>query len=693
MAASSQTRNLLLRYGVIVVMILALTLYIAYRLIDNTVLHAAEWNAKAAVELERIDTIRPIRGDIIGADGSILATNMTVYTPAIDFRCPKFDEKEYRAQLRPLADSLARYFPRRSSTEWYEYLSKPLAKKKAERSRCFTIVRDVSQSEVDRIRTFPFLNGPRRNTGLKVDEVHKRVRPYGEMARRSIGAVGLDSLHTVPYGKYGLERSLDTLLTGKPGYSKKVSLTSAIVDWTDTPAVDGYDVLTTIDIKMQDILETELNNVLTTCEADWGTALLLEVGTGDIKAMASLERSPDHSQYIESLNRAVLRYEPGSVVKLLSLMVAMEDGRTPSLDHVYPTGAAYVLHNRSTKDCTKTTELPLRRALEISSNIVFSRMIMDAYGSCPGRFYSRIKATGFLEPIGAGIAGEVPPRIDSLPTSASGQVALTRQAYGYTTEISPLYTASLYNAVAGGGRYVRPRLVRGLRKNGVDSIFPVSYIRDRICSEATARELRDMLHLVVRGPRGTARHVVPSDRVDIAGKTGTAKMLDSSGYIDGVNRVSFCGFFPFENPQYTCMVLIAHPRTTWVSPEATSGRVVKNVAEAMFARGMFGNSSDFKATASGSPAAPTYYASSAGHSRTLHSKLGAGSSMHVLTAPAKTSSGVPDVRGLSFREAIATLERAGYNVDFTGAGYVAAQTPAPGTPAKAGQKIRLTLHE
>lgn len=692
MGASSQTRNLLFRYGVIIVGLLALTLYITYRLIDNTVLHAAEWNAKAALELERIDTIRPIRGDIIGADGSILATNMTVYTPAIDFRCPKFNEKEYRTQLRPLSDSLARHFPRRTADEWYDYLSRPLAKKKDERSRCFTIVRDVSQSEVDLLRTFPFLNEAKRFTGFKVDEKQKRVRPYGEMARRSIGAVGLDSLHSIPYGKYGLERSLDSLLTGKPGFSKKVSLTNAIVNWTDTPAENGCDVLTTIDIKMQDILETELNNVLNVCKADWGTALLLEVGTGDIKAMVSLERSPDSDQYIEALNRAVLRYEPGSVVKLLSLMIAMEDGRVPSLDHIYPTGERYILNGRETKDCSKTSELPLRRALEVSSNIAISRMAMDAYGSFPGRFYSRIKETGFLEPIGAGIAGEVPPRVDSLPTSAKGQVALVRQAYGYTTEISPLYTASIYNAVAGGGRYVRPRLVRGIRKNGVDSIFPVSYIRDRICSEANARELRDMLHMVVYGEKGTARKFLQSDRVDIAGKTGTATMLGPNGYMEGVNRVSFCGFFPFDKPRYTCMVLMAHPRQTWVSAAGTSGRVVKNVAEAMFARGMFGNSSDFTAKATGTPAPATYYASAGDRLDHLHSLLGGGA-MRRLQPPASITSGVPDVRGLSFREAIAALERAGYNVDFTGAGYVASQTPAPGASAKAGQTIHLTLHE
>lgn len=692
---SHQHNSMLWRYALIVGAILLLTLYIVYRLIDNTIIHRADWNALAEKDLSRIEIILPVRGNIVAADGSILATNMTVYTPAIDFRCPKFDENAYRAALPALSDSLARYFTRRTASQWREYLSRPLAKDKKSRSRCFVIVRDISQAEVDLLCTFPFLKEKRRYNGFKVDHRLKRVRPYGEMARRSIGAVGLDTAHNVPFGIYGLERSLDSLLTGTPGYSKKVSLTKAIVDWTDTPATDGYDVLTTIDIKMQDILETELNDVLTACEADWGTAVLIEVGTGDIKAISSLENSPHHpGQYIEALNRAVIRYEPGSVVKLLSLMVAMEDGRISSLDKVYPTGAMYTLHGRTTRDCIHTESLPLRNALEYSSNIVMSRMIMEAYGSYPGRFYTRIKQTGFLEPIHSGIAGEEPPRIDSLGNTAADQVALTRQAYGYTTEISPLYTASLYNAIAGGGRYVRPRLVRGLRKNGVDSIFPVTYIRDRICSETTARELRDMLHLVVRGSHGTARRVVPSDRVEIAGKTGTAKEIGPHGYLDGVNRLSFCGFFPFDNPRYTCMVLIAHPRHTWMSPEATSGRVVKNVAEAMFARGMFGNSSDYTADIdAGSPTPPTYYASATERNARLHAIIGGTSRMKVLPAPPHTSSGIPDVRGLSFRDAVATLERAGYNVAFHGTGYVASQSPAPGSVSRSGQQIMLTLHE
>ena len=267
------------------------------------------------------------------------------------------------------------------------------------------------------------------------------------------------------------------------GYSKKVPLTSAIVDWTDMPPVDGYDVLTTIDIKMQDIVETELNKVLDVCKADWGTAVLMEVGTGDIKAIVNLERNAESGEtYIESLNYAVRRVEPGSVVKALSLLIAMEDGRVPNLNKVYSTGSNMRIGNTSLQDCSKSDTLSLNRALEISSNIVTSKMILDAYRDDPGRFYTRIKQSGFLDRFHTGIAEEVAPRIDSL--GAKDLVSLTRQSFGYATEISPLYTCALYNAIAGGGRFVRPRLVRGVRGNGIDSVCPVSYVRDHICSEA-----------------------------------------------------------------------------------------------------------------------------------------------------------------------------------------------------------------
>lgn len=685
-------KNILFRYGLIVIAILALSIRITYKLVDNTVLSSDKWNEKAMKSLSGIDTIMPVRGNILADDGSVLATNMRVYTPCIDYRVPDFDEKQFRKDLPALCDSLALYFPRRDAAGWKAYLLKPLEKKKKQRPRAYPVVVNVSTEQAQLVKTFPFLRQKPGLSGLHVDNRLMRVRPYGDMARRSIGAVGQTKECKIPFGKYGLEKALDSLLAGSPGYSKKVPLTSAIVDWTDVPPVDGTDVYTTIDIKMQDILENELDKVLRTCKADWGTAILLEVGTGDIKAVANLELSPDGSDYIESLNRAVMRYEPGSVVKTLSLLIAMEDGRVPNLDKVYRTGPSFVIHGCRTSDCSKTDTLSLRRALELSSNIVMSQMILDAYRDDPGRFYSRIKQSGFLEPFHTGIAEEVPPRIDSLGRRGSDLVSLTRQSFGYTTEISPLYTAALYNAIAGGGRFVRPRLVKGVRTGGVYTPKEVTYVRDRLCSPENAAALRDMLHRVVWGPRGTARRVVKSDRVEIAGKTGTAKMIVDGQYATGVNRLSFCGFFPYENPRYTCMVIVAYPKETWTSPETTSGRVVKNVAEAMFARGMFGNTSDFHASARKVGDRPTYYASSGGNSSILHARLGSGP-RSVLATPSKVSGGVPDVLGLGLREALQVLEHAGYNVAFTGSGYVAGQLPAPGSRVSRGSKVTLQLKE
>ena len=684
-------RNILVRYGVIVFFILILSARIVYKLVDNTVVSADKWNAKAEQTLANIDTIQPVRGDILAADGSVLATNMIVYTPMLDFRVPRFKEKDYRQAVPELADSMARYFPHRTAEQWRQYLLKPLQSEKAKRPRAFPLLAKASNIQVEQLRTFPFLREKKLFTGFHVDKEMQRVRPYGDMARRSIGATGFVGGKSTKQGIYGLEKALDSLLAGKPGVSKKVRLTNAIVDWTDLPPVDGYNVLTTIDIKMQDIVENELNKILEVCQADWGTAVLMEVGTGDIKAIANLELSPSgDGGYSESLNYAVRRYEPGSVVKTLSLLVAMEDGRIPNLNKVYKTGASFTVGGRATTDCSKSDTLSLRRALEMSSNIVMSRMILEAYGDDPGRFYNRVRATGFLEPFRTGIAEEVIPRIDSL--KKTDLVSLTRQSFGYGTEISPLYTCALYNAIAGGGKFVRPRLVRGLRGNGVDSIFPVSYVRERICSEQNARELRDMLHRVVWGPRGTARSVLRSEKVDIAGKTGTANKIENGQYVKGRNRLSFCGFFPYQNPRYTCMVIVAYPRQTLMSPATTSGQVVKNVAEAMYARGMLGNTSDYRKTESPVGEYPTYYASLTDRPARIHSAIGGGPK-GVMNRPADTKGGVPSVIGLSLRDALNRLEQKGYNVSFSGTGYVSGQTPGPGVKAKPGSKVVLQLRQ
>lgn len=693
-------RNILLRYFVVSLAILLLAARIVYKLVDNTVLSANKWNQLAMEELSKIDTIEPLRGEILAADGSVLATNMILYTPCLDLRHPKFNADSYRAAVPAVADSLARYFPERKAKEWREYLLEPLGRKKL--PGAFPIVRDVSFHESQLVKTFPFPRTKAKNPekrsviGFKIEHRQARVRPYGAMARRSIGAVGVTDTEKRVHGKYGLEKALDPLLYGKPGYTKRVPLTTAIVNWADVKPVNGYSVRTTIDIKMQDIVENELNKMLEFCGADWGTAILLDVPTGDIKAVANLQISPNGKGYIESRNRAVLGFEPGSVVKTLSMMIALEDGIVTNLDEVIPIGHEWHYYGRKPiQDSHFNASLTVREILEHSSNIGMAKIITRRFGPNPKAFHERLREIGFFDVMDSGIAGEEVPEFLPVQSDDLGRQVLSRQSYGYCAEISPLYTASIYNAIANDGVYVRPRLVKGLIGNGVDSIYPVTNIRDRICSVNNARIMRQLLSRVVWGKGGTARRFVQSPLVRIIGKTGTANInREGIGYTHGVNRLAFCGIFPEEKPRYTCMVLISYPKKNAVSAPATSGTVVRKIAEALYSRGMLDYNNSFEKASAPGKSTPTLYASlDADRNNRIQKSLSLGNRKAVLATPKKTDGGLPSVLGLSLREAIKVLETEGYEVAVKGTGCVVGQVPSPGTKASEGAVVHLTLKQ
>lgn len=694
-------RNILLRYILVALAILILSGRIIYKLVDNTVLSADKWNELAMKELNEIDTIEPIRGEILANDGSVLATNMILYTPCIDLRHPKFNEDSYRVHVPMVADSLARYFPERDAKGWREYLLAPLKREK--RPGAYPIVRDVSYFESHLVKSFPFPRTKNKNPekrsviGFKIEHRPARVRPYGAMARRSIGAVGVtDSIKRV-HGKYGLEKALDSLLYGKPGLTKKVPLTTAIVKWADVKPVNGYSVRTTIDIKMQDIVENELNKMLEFCGADWGTAVLLEVQTGDIKAIANLELSPHAGEgYIESRNRAVLGYEPGSVVKTLSMLIALEDGIVTNLDEVIPLGHAWHYYGRKPiQDSHFNASLTVKEILEQSSNIGMAKIITRRFGPNPPAFHERLKQIGFFEPMNSGIAGEAVPSFLPVKNDDLGRQVLSRQSYGYCSEISPLFTASIYNAIANDGVYVRPRLVKGLVGNGIDTVYPVTNIRDRICSVNNARIMRQLLSRVVWGKGGTARRFLQSPLVRIIGKTGTANInREGIGYTHGVNRLAFCGIFPEEKPRYTCMVLISYPKQNAVSAPATSGTVVRKIAEALYSRGMLEYDDSFDKGNPPGKSMPTLYASlDPQRNNRIQKSLALGPRKSVLATPAKPKTGVPGVLGLSLRDALKQLEQAGYEVRIKGTGCVVGQVPAPGSQAAEGTTVHLTLKQ
>lgn len=697
-ATTSKRVHIMGRFAFITACFLIIVALIVYKLIDTVVVHGKEWNAKGDRNLDTLIEVPPLRGDILADDGSILATNLFYYNIRIDFTTERFMIREYAQSLDSLADSLAKYFPEKDVEGWKKRLNEPLKIARDKRRNSFLLLKEVTDEQAKMVRNFPYFRRSKNNykTGYFKEKVLKRKYPYGDMAKLSIGY--LSELDGRVQGAAGLERALDSLLYGTPGLSKKVMFTNRVADWTVKEPVPGYNVRSTINITMQDILETELEKVLIENEAEWGTALLMEVATGDIKAISNLEldsvRGKGH--YHEAMNRAVLAYEPGSVMKTISMVVALEDGFGKPLSKAFysdPGGFHYAGGN-AIRDTHAPGDrmVPVDRLLEYSSNIGMTKLVAPAFEQNPNGFRDRLKELGFFDRFNTGIARERTPYFPTLENNRGGRIALARMVYGYSTMIPPLYTCAIYNAIANDGKFVRPRLVKGLtRSDGVDSTIAVSYVRPQLCTPENAKIIREMLHKVIYGQGGTAKSL-KNDIVDIAGKTGTCKIVGKDRkYIEGCYRLAFCGFFPYENPKYTCIVLIsrAHSR----SAANTSGLVLKNVALKLYSRGYLGNDSTLTHE-EGAATMPSYIATARPErDSTLSKALGVTHTKRI-TPPGSVQPGrVPDVRGLGFREAIVKIEQAGFNVSFSGRGYVAGQDPAPGTSAIRGSKIRLQLSQ
>lgn len=701
------------RYIFMSVFVLILTGLCVIFLINTTVVHAKEWNAKGDSTLSGTITIPPMRGDILADDGSILATNLHFYNVRIDFHASRINELKYIAAIDSLADSLARYFPQRSRAEWRNRLEAPMKLPKEQRSRSYLLLKNISHSDLERVKKFPYFkrsSNPNR-TGLTTERVLLRHYPYREMARLSIGRVGQTVTNPEIRGISGLEQALDTILFGENGEAEKVLFTHGASYWTTKPAKNGTTVTTTIDVTMQDILEHELGEMLMECKAEWGSAMLMEVATGDIKAISNLDRDTVGNRgYIEAMNHIVQAYEPGSVIKVISMLTALEDGYA-NLNAVYSIGSAYAYAGGNPiRDTHSPGSLPVSRFIEYSSNIGMTKLIAPHYENNLNGFRERLRQIGFFDRFHTGMARERTPYYPTLDPKAGGRVSLSRMIFGYATQVPPLYTCAIYNAIANNGKFVRPRLVKQLRfSDGRDSVIPVSYVRDSICSTKNAAILRKMMHEVVWGEGGTAKGL-KNPIVEIAGKTGTAgialerprdkdgkPILTSipfkGGYREGKhNRVAFCGFFPYENPKYTMIVVISDPQGPY-GPAPTSGTVLRNVALKLYARGLLDNTSDYQEDPVKS--VPTFYGTAnTRRSSTLHKDLHIDRAAVLKTASIKNEAyTVPDVTGLGIREALVKIEEAGLNVKFRGDGYVTAIEPPAGSRMVPKGVVHVTLSQ
>jgi len=666
-------------------------------MVSISIVNAKAWNAKADSLLTKESVLPPVRGKILADDGSVLAANLNYYTARIDWRVEGLDKREFKKNIDALCDSLAAFKPeKKSAAQWKKDL---MAQFEARKSSVYPLFTGLTHAQFVRLKSFPFLELPKNKSGFYSDPVVKRVKPFGSMAARSIGNVGEVENMKGQHGNSGLEMALDSLLYGVSGVKRRIQLTNRIVDWESTPAVPGYDITTTINVQLQDIVENELYKICKETDAVWGTCVLMEVATGEIKAISNLEWSDRLQDYYEGRNNAVLGYEPGSVMKPISMMVALEDGIVNDINATIPTGSIWIYGGREILDPHGGAALSPRQIIEMSSNIGMSKIIVKKYGSNPGGFRERLEQMGFFEPFNSGIGGEQEPYIAKLGHTTADRVALTRMAYGYTTLIPPLHTLAMYNAIANDGKYVRPHLVKKLSLPGSkhDSIVPVTYIRKQVCSPENAEKLRIMMHDVVWGSHGTARRWVQDPNVEIAGKTGTAYTVRNDGTYSEEKRLAFCGFFPYKAPKYSCVVLMLRANR---GAAASSGLVLRNIAAKMYARGLLGandnldNSSTPKRDVKGSTSyekAPLLY-SSINSSRVNGIKQFVGTNyVKVYATPAKRSSGVPDVTGMSIRDAVCTLEKAGLNVRFTGRGRVIRQSVPAGSSYNRGAMIRLTL--
>ena len=682
-------RHILLRYALVIVGVLLFSIAIVKKAADTCIIHADKWNEKAAQMLSVTHEVMPERGDILAQNGEVMATNMTYYRALIDFGVPKFKAREFNDSVKILSQMLAKYFPNKTAAAYEKGMRSAFLRKK----RYYVLVREVTGHDYELLKTFPFLRYSTPYSGFYIDpnreKIIKREKPYGTMASRAIG--GLDETF---HGNSGLEKALDSLLYGIPGRTIKKQIPSGIVDWVSDPPQRGLDVKTTIDIDIQDITEQALLQTIEETQPEFAVAIVMEVATGEIKAMSNLSRLPG-GEYLETVNNAVQGYEPGSVVKPLSMMIALDDGVVRPNDVInghngvfrYPAGARV----RPITDTHGRASMTAIEAMKYSSNIGLSEIILRGYERDPDRFVQRIYEVGFMEPFDLGIPGTARPTIRHLKATVQDRINLTRMSYGYTTKIPPIYTLALYNTIANDGKFVKPRLVKELLRNGKpEKVFDISYIREHAFKPETARALRQMLYAVVNDDDGTGR-LARSKKVTIAGKTGTVRNIGADGKYESRYRITFCGFFPYEKPQYSCIVLLGKPDLPGMpSAGRYCGGVLKKIAETLYSMGRLdvpmAMPSDSTQTF-----APSIMKGDITETRQVLQRLGVRGDVSDCYNIETYCDSMPDVSGMGARDALYLLEQAGLNVSIQGRGRVYEQSIPRGAALQPGTTVILKL--
>jgi len=644
-------------------------LLVVYKLVDIQFVQGNAYRDLAERRTIQNVVIPANRGNVYSADGSLLATSVPKYDIRIDAITPSL--KNFEKHLKALSDSLSKFHGKPSS-----YYQLNIRKARANKNRYFLLARNLGYSNYIKFRNFPLLNMGAFKGGLIVEQSTRREHPMGAIAERTIGYERIDENGNVTRpgidGAFGVK-----YLRGNDGRRLKQKIGKGqwkpISDANEVEPKNGYDVYTTIDVNIQDIAHHALIEQLDKYKAEHGCVVVMDVKTGEVKAISNLGKT-DAGNYYEKRNYAVWEsHEPGSTFKLMALAAALEDKVIDTSDIVDTEKGILTYYGKQVRDSKNGGygKISVAKAFEVSSNTGIVKAIYQSYKDKPRKFVERLYAMNLNEKLDLPIIGEGEPIIPHPDNKKrwSG-IALQWMAYGYGVSFTPLQTLTFYNAIANDGEMVKPRFLKEVKEfgNTIES-FDKEVINKQICSPETIAKLQKLLKNVVEKKHGTGNSLY-SENFSMAGKTGTCQkdyqVKGKHNYIS-----SFAGFFPAESPKYSCIVVIHEPdKSVGYYGADVSGPVFKKIAQKIY---------------TDTPIVDTV--------ENLEEKFTVVGNSYdsYFEIAQKYKTIMPDVRGLPAMDAISLLENMGVNVKLSGKGKVTAQSVAKGTKLSKNQTIVLQL--
>ena len=652
-------------------------------------------------------SVKPNRGNILSCDGQLMASTIPEYKIFIDFQAAAFENDSlWLSKLDSLCEGLSVIFPSYTAYEHKVLLEKGRHKVNANGTvgaRHWPIYpRRINYNKYVEAKNLPFFNMPRYKSGFHEEEFTSRNRPFGTLAKRTIG--GMYGAKDSAY--FGLELSYDSILRGTPGITGRRKILNKYMNIPVTQPIDGGDIVTTIDVNMQDLAERAVLDELKLINGEMGVAILMEVETGDVKAIVNMSRN-DKGEYIEAVNSAIsYRCEPGSVFKVASFLVALDDelnidGQKVDTSYVIHTGGGVRgMYGREMKDHNWRRggygDINMARTLEVSSNIGVSHVIDKIYHDQAERYVKGLYRVGIGQDLGLQniLPGYRPPLIRMPQRKKNGRyddnwyaTTLPWMSIGYETQIAPINTVTFYNAIANNGKMMRPRFVKKVLKNG-ETVreYPPEVIKERIAKPKAIKTMQTILEHVVSQGLGKK---AGSPLFKVAGKTGTAQVSQGkAGYKSGTVQywLSFAGYFPADNPRYSCIVCLKKSGLP-ASGGGMSGVVFHHIAEGVMARNLKMSVED--ARDENSVAIPDIKKGNTRDANYVLGKLGINKRMPKENAPSEDIT--PNVVGMGARDAVYMLENRGLRVKVHGRGKVKKQSYPAGKQIVEGSECVLIL--